>query len=164
MSTAPVPMMLFFKAWLAVILLLILQCLIQTDHRVVKMMMTAALWMERLMAVHGTASREVRPMAGGSMSWVVISSLSFHSGNLFPQTGIPQGYPQFLVWLRVDQRLITHHSASTKSHKAHHDSYSNIPLLLLCLKYFLIQGSGHCKCNSSAVGEQLLCYHDEGLS
>lgn len=68
MSTAPVPMMLFFKAWLAVILLLILQCLIQTDHRVVKMMMTAALWMERLMAVHGTASREVRPMAGGSMS------------------------------------------------------------------------------------------------
>ena len=64
-NTAPAPMMLSFKAWLAVILLLIPLCLIQTDHHVVKMMMTAALWMEQLMVAHGTVSREVSPTVCG---------------------------------------------------------------------------------------------------
>lgn len=58
-------MMQFFKAWLAVILPLIPLCLIQTDHRVAKMMMTAALWMEQLMVVPGTVSQEVRPAVWG---------------------------------------------------------------------------------------------------
>lgn len=61
MSTAPALMMLFFKAWLAVILLSTLLCLIRTEHRVVKMMMTAALWMAQLMVVRGTVSQEVSP-------------------------------------------------------------------------------------------------------
>lgn len=65
MNTAPALMMLFSKAWLAVILLLIPLCLIQTDHRVVKMTMIAALWMEQLMVVHGTASQEVSPTSWG---------------------------------------------------------------------------------------------------
>lgn len=71
MSTAPAPMMLFFKAWLAVILLLTLLCLIQTDHRVVKMMTTAALWMEQLMVAHGTVSQEVSPPQRGPCHWLL---------------------------------------------------------------------------------------------
>lgn len=70
MSTAPALMMLFFKAWLAVILLLTLLCLTQTDHRVAKMMMTAALWMEQLMVVHGTVSQEVSPSHGIPCHWL----------------------------------------------------------------------------------------------
>lgn len=108
MSTAPALMMLFFKAWLAVILLLTLPCPIRTDHRVVKMMMTAALWMEQLMVGRGTVSQEVSPPTG-----VRVTAYS----------GLELCYPQLLVWLSLKQRLIAHRSTSLKSDKAHSDNY-----------------------------------------